>query len=241
MGRQDNVKIITTALLVVLLLSSFIFGFVYRNEIYQKFQTISKSNPTYPEERVIEKEPAWTPPSEPAKVDEKDSLTMKKTELADIPPLDEMEDNFQKPYTSISVTQPHTLKNNKKTANTEETQSLPEKVTKSSLDEKINKIEETIANPKPEKQKTTTPAKKKIQTKKYTTHRKSTSTKPKFVAVNPKKNSMKQTYVSSANASLEARVKSMESKFVLQNQKNDQRFVEIEKRIDKLEKSLGTN
>ena len=246
MARQDNVKIITTALLVVLLLSSFIFGFVYRNEIYQKFQSISKSNSTYPEERVIEKEPAWTPPVETPKVDEKDQTSTKKTELADIPPLDEMEENFQKPSTSISVTQPHTLKKNKKSEVTEETATETEKVTKPSITEKINKIEEKIANPnseKAEKQKPPVVAKKQSEPKKQNTYKnkKVTSTKSKFVASNTKKFSQKQLNTSTNNASLEARIKSMESKFVLQNQKNDQRFIEIEKRIDKLEKSLGSN
>ncbi len=242
MARQDNVKIITTALLVVLLLSSFIFGFVYRNEIYLKFQSISKSNNQFPEERIIEKEPAWTPPTDKTKVDEMSEVTTKKTDLAEIPSLDEMEDDFKKPSTSISVTQPSTLKKNKKSETSDmATKPEMESETKPSLNEKINKIEENISQPKSE-----LPTKKAVnktrETKKYTSYKKPVS-HPKKVAVSSsqKKKVPKGTAVTSSNGNLAERMKSMESKFILQNKKNDERFTEIEKRIEKLEKSLGTN
>lgn len=242
MARQDNVKIITTALLVVLLLSSFIFGFVYRNEIYLKFQSISKQNNQFPEERIIEKEPAWTPPTDKTKVDEMSDATTKKTDLAEIPSLDEMEDDFKKPSTSISVTQPNTLKKNKKSETSEKsTQPEIESESKPSLNEKINRIEETIAEPKAE-----LPKKKAVvktgQTKKYTAYKKPLSKQQKVaVSSSQKKKLSKVTAVTTSSGNLAERMKSMESKFILQNRKNDERFTEIEKRIEKLEKSLGTN
>jgi hypothetical protein len=236
MARQDNVKIITTALLVVLLLSSFIFGFVYRNEIYQKFQSVSKSNSVDPEERIITKEPAWTPPVTTEKKEEAEPDKTKHTELADIPSLDEMEDTFQKPSTSISVTQPHTLK--KKQVSPEPKSEMESKADPS---DKLTKSEVTVPATKIEKQKTVIP-KKRVETKKYTTYRKATVAKKKYVSQTNKRTTyQKPINTTSRNVSLEARIKSMESSFILQNQKNDMRFTEIEKRIDKLEKSLGSN
>ncbi len=253
MARQDNVKIITTALLVVLLLSLFIFGFVFRNEIYQKFQMASKSKDTLPEERIIEKETTKALGEETIP-SPKDSNPNKKIDLADIPPLDEMEDNFTKPQTSISVTQPHTLKKNKNVTPSIETEtevsndvvketkqkvdSKPESKTR--LQEKIDKIEENLANPKEEMPKTKIVQKQK-EPKKYIAQKKTKTTKQKLSAYSPHKQTTKTAVMPSKNSSLEARVKSMESKFILQNQKNDQRFIEIEKRIERLEKSLGSN
>ncbi|PJZ86747.1 hypothetical protein CH368_20430, partial [Leptospira levettii] len=65
MGRRDNLKILTTAILVVLLLSSFIFAFIYRNEIYQKLQTIGKNKEVEMVDREITKAPdSMTPPKD---------------------------------------------------------------------------------------------------------------------------------------------------------------------------------
>lgn len=52
MAKQDNVKIITTGVLVFLLLAVFIVAFINRNELVQKVQTLGKESEK--PERIIE-------------------------------------------------------------------------------------------------------------------------------------------------------------------------------------------
>ncbi|MDZ4725793.1 MAG: hypothetical protein SH817_06530 [Leptospira sp.] len=246
MGRQDNIKIFTTALLVVLLLSSFIFGFVYRNEIYQKIQVMTKSSPMSPAERIIEKEPAWTAPTE-LKTDEltkKDPLsseTEKKNERADIPALDEMEADINTPGSkSVSVTNVQSNKKEKK----ETVDPIAE--TKEIIKTDFTKTESKKSNLSTKsitKKQTTIKQKVKKETNRLSnrTNLKVKKSSPIKTAKLKTNDANKQTSTSKSDSSLEARMQAIESKFVLQNQKNDTRFAEIEKRIDKLEKSLGSN
>jgi hypothetical protein len=274
MARQDNVKIITTALLVVLLLSSFIFGFVYRNEIYQKIQSISKSEGLENKERLIGTEPAWTPPKsdklEPADLDTQPLNEVpketKRTELADITPLDEMEDTFQKPPSkSISVTQVNDTK--KLTEKESQKQIDSQKQTNTQNANQLKKqrsemeaVSEVSSNQTAVKL-TNVPKSNTIETKQSVTSGNSEATTKRKISKSKKQNRQRSpkkaiakldkkensetpkprvTSNSGNRSSLEARIQAIETKIELQNQKNDSRFSDIERRIDKLEKSLGS-
>lgn len=148
MGRRDNLKILTTAILVVLLLSSFIFAFIYRNEIYQKLQTIGKNRDVEMVDRQIERESPGIPaPKEDfAKNDGKDSAE-DRSKLPELPSLDDMEPDTERPR-SVSVAA--STKTKEKTNPS------------SSLQEKLDQVEESFS-PKEETKKTKKPSPKEDQ------------------------------------------------------------------------------
>ncbi|WP_411822215.1 hypothetical protein [Leptospira sp. 'Mane'] len=258
MARQDNLKIFTTAILVVLLLSSFIFGFIYRNEIYQKIQLIGKTNSLEKEDRIIEK--PWTSPvsSEKETTVANDSLEKEdkstKTKLPNLPSLEEMDPTWEKPASkSVSVTGSQTekkqiQKSSEKIAEDKEKKMIGDKFAEEmnlDLPKEVRSQTNSVSKTKKEKQTVVyrSIAKKKQSSPKYTSY---TAKKVSDSKSQTKKSWEKQNKpVSSSESkskqsvSLESRFKDMESKFVLQNQKNEMRFTEIEKRIEKLEKSLG--
>lgn len=268
MGRRDNLKILTTAILVVLLLSSFIFAFIYRNEIYQKLQTIGKNKEVEMVDREITKSPdSMTPPKDLMDEPNGREPDEDRSKLPELPSLDDMEPDSQRAR-SVSVASG---------AKTRET-----KDSSSRLQEKLDQVEEQISpkeNKEPPKQnakevvkkqslgetpqvtsknkeefisepKTTVPKSKQGKLVKETStvspkskrkkinsklSHKSQSTTYKETSVS-KKTSSKQTVNSS---SLEVRMKEVEQRLNSSNDRNEKRFMEIERRIDSLEKALA--
>lgn len=268
MGRRDNLKILTTAILVVLLLSSFIFAFIYRNEIYQKLQTIGKNREVEMVDREIEREnPKIPAPKENfSHAETKESLE-DRSKLPELPSLDDMEPESDHPR-SVSVAASTKTKEKMDPA--------------ARLQDKLDQVEESIA-PKEDLKKTKkTPAKEevvseglestpstkqpKLETKDSVkpnqkadskvvssskAEPKQTRTK-KYNSISEKKQSkkVKKTYHTQkpsktkdtgevTSSSLEVRMRNVEQKLATQNDRNEKRFVEIERRIDSLEKALA--
>lgn len=256
MGRRDNLKIFTTAILVVLLLSSFIFAFIYRNEIYQKLQTIGKSKAGDTEDREIATK--IPPPMLDSPSSENPSKDEVVTKLPDLPNLDDMEPETGKPR-QVSVANGAEPK--EKTA---DRSSLKEKMEKidNSLDGKTDsKVVKDVGTDNvkgvsvPEKTKkrieenVSTPTEKSepINTKQISTKKVVKSQKTKWPTTYSKKE--KRTYSSqiskkavspaSSNSKLEARIRNVEETQRSQSQMYEKRFMEIEKRIQSLEKELA--
>lgn len=267
MGRRDNLKILTTAILVVLLLSSFIFAFIYRNEIYQKLQTIGKNRDVEMVDRQIERESPGIPaPKEDfAKNDGKDSAE-DRSKLPELPSLDDMEPDTERPR-SVSVAA--STKTKEKTNPS------------SSLQEKLDQVEESFS-PKEETKKTKKPSPKEDQvsegmdststtkqpkvdakdsvkltkktdskipktsktnsqqnrTKKYSSvSEKRQGTKSKKSSYSQK--TQKNQYEETGSSTMEVRMRTVEQKLSTQNDRNEKRFIEIERRIESLEKALA--
>ncbi|MDF3819469.1 hypothetical protein P3G55_06140 [Leptospira sp. 96542] len=255
MGRRDNLKIFTTAILVVLLFSSFIFAFIYRNEIVQKLQTVGKTGDVDRGEREIvkpaDKNEVYTP--ETLVTTPKDGVN---PNLPELPNLEDMEPDLDKSR-SVSVTG---------------AQKKTESQTKS-LKEKIDRIEESI-EPKPKETKTTT---KETMDAKETpkaatseeiattpTSGKKISDPVKLQKINTsskqlsdgKKKKVKSTKMVSStsykktkepkpsksskmNVNYESRLAAVEGKLKSNDERNEKRFSEIERRIESLEKALN--
>ncbi|PJZ85669.1 hypothetical protein [Leptospira harrisiae] len=266
MGRRDNLKILTTAILVVLLLSSFIFAFIYRNEIYQKLQTIGKNREVEMVDREIEREnPEIPAPKENFAKTESNEPPEDRSKLPELPSLEDMEPDSPRSR-SVSVAASTKSK---------------EKVDPSSrLQEKLNKVEESFT-PKEEVKKTKKDSKKEDsvsegmeptsstkqpkvevedslrQTKQVKSRlskkekQVSSSRNQKSRTVTSKKlgnksqkfaaaeKSQRKTSDDSGSSSLEVRMRTVEQKLSTQNDKNEKRFVEIERRIESLEKALA--
>ncbi|MCW7492924.1 hypothetical protein ND861_07940 [Leptospira sp. 2 VSF19] len=267
MGRRDNLKILTTAILVVLLLSSFIFAFIYRNEIYQKLQTIGKNRDVEVADREIQGEnPGIPAPKENFTRNENKESVEDRSKLPELPSLDDMEPESNHPR-SVSVAASTKTK---------------EKVDPSSrLQDKLDQVEESIS-PKEDLKKTKkTPLKEEVVSEGMETssstkqpkletkdsmklnHKadskvvKSSKAEPKssrtkkYNSVSDKKQSTKskKTYYSQKTSkvnsgdtntsSLEVRMRNVEQKLSTQNDRNEKRFVEIERRIESLEKALA--
>ncbi len=265
MGRRDNLKILTTAILVVLLLSSFIFAFIYRNEIYQKLQTIGKNRDAEMVDREIQREnPGILAPKENfANNDSKDS-NQDPSKLPELPSLEDMEPDMDRPR-SVSVAA--------------STKSKEKVDTTSRLQEKLDKVEESIA-PKDETKKTKQASKKEDSVsevkesattakqpkmdledfEKVSKKQESKVSKPSKTYVSRSKKSnlvsskkqrtkskestysqktKKSGYEESGSSNLEVRMRSVEQKLSSQNDRNEKRFVEIERRIESLEKALA--
>ncbi|XDD47725.1 hypothetical protein AB3N60_06500 [Leptospira sp. WS39.C2] len=268
MGRRDNLKILTTAILVVLLLSSFIFAFIYRNEIYQKLQTIGKNKEVEMVDREITKSPDTIPPPKDQMdgSEARDSLE-DRSRLPELPSLDDMEPESERPR-SVSVTSGAKTKETKDSGsrlqekldkveeeftpkeNTTGVKSNPKETVKKQPDiekskqtnqEKEDKITEPktsvskVKKSKLEKDPTTVSYKTKRKKSNSKTSSKSQTTYYKETSVS-KRTSSKQ---SGSSSSLEVRVKEVEQKLNTQSDRNEKRFMEIERRIDSLEKALA--
>lgn len=265
MGRRDNLKILTTAILVVLLLSSFIFAFIYRNEIYQKLQTIGKNKDVEIVDREIEREPAGIPaPKEDFSGRDFNTASEDRSKLPELPSLDDMEPESGRPR-SVSVAA--------------STKSKEKQDPSSRLQEKLDQVEESFS-PKEETKKTkktskvedtisdgmdsTTPTKQpKVDTKeptkltkksdsKISKSSKSVSTRSKkYSSVSEKRQGtkskkssysqkpQKNNYEEPESSSLAVRMRNVEQKLSTQTDRNEKRFVEIERRIESLEKALA--
>ncbi|PKA00406.1 hypothetical protein CH369_07920 [Leptospira levettii] len=268
MGRRDNLKILTTAILVVLLLSSFIFAFIYRNEIYQKLQTIGKNKEVEMVDREITKAPdSMTPPKDLMEEPNERESREDRSKLPELPSLDDMEPESQRPR-SVSVASG---------AKTREP-----KDSSSRLQEKLDQVEEQISpkeNKESQKPKTKEVVKKQSvsETPQVTSkNEEDFSSEPKTTVqrskqgklvketstVTPKskrkKSSSKLSYKTQTttykesnvskktnskqtvnSSSLEVRMKEVEQKLNSSNDRNEKRFLEIERRIDSLEKALA--
>ncbi|EOQ96722.1 hypothetical protein LEP1GSC195_1981 [Leptospira wolbachii serovar Codice str. CDC] len=267
MGRRDNLKILTTAILVVLLLSSFIFAFIYRNEIYQKLQTIGKNRDVEMVDREIERESPQIPaPKEDfAKNDGKESAE-DRSKLPELPSLDDMEPDPERPR-SVSVAA--------------STKSKEKTDPSSRLQDKLDQVEESFT-PKEETKKTKKPSSKedqisegvdttsstkqpKVDTKdsvkqtkksesrvsktskvltQQSRSKKSSSATDKRQGTKSKKSSYSQKsqknhYEETGSSTMEVRMRTVEQKLSTQNDRNEKRFVEIERRIESLEKALA--
>ncbi|PJZ82830.1 hypothetical protein [Leptospira meyeri] len=266
MGRRDNLKILTTAILVVLLLSSFIFAFIYRNEIYQKLQTIGKNREVEMVDREIARENQSIPsPNENFAKSETKDTSEDRSKLPELPSLEDMEPESERPR-SVSVAA--------------STKSKEKMEPSSRLQEKLDQVEESLS-PKEEPKKTKKPSKKEDslsegmeptsstkqskvdatdsvkptkQTKskvakkeKQVTSlrsqksRSATSKKPgtKSQKLADSQKSTKRTSEESGSSSMEVRMRTVEQKLSSQNDRNEKRFVEIERRIESLEKALA--
>ncbi|MBM9546751.1 hypothetical protein JWG40_06975 [Leptospira sp. 201903074] len=267
MGRRDNLKILTTAILVVLLLSSFIFAFIYRNEIYQKLQTIGKNRDAEMVDREIEREPTGIPaPKEDlVKNDGKDSVG-DRSKLPELPSLDDMEPETERPR-SVSVaastkskdkTDPSSrlqekldqveesfspteeTKKTKKSSPKEE--QIPEgtESTSSTKQPKVD-TQDSVKLSKKVDSKVSKPSKALSQqnrTKKYSSAtEKRQGTKSKKSSYSQK--SQKNHYEETGSSTMEVRMRTVEQKLSTQNDRNEKRFVEIERRIESLEKALA--
>ncbi|GBF49583.1 hypothetical protein LPTSP4_10990 [Leptospira ryugenii] len=236
MAKKDNIKIFTTALLVVLLISSIFLAFVYRSEIYQKMQAMDKGAKDAVPDRLIEREEKKETATLPKSETKVDAPQPKQNDLAEIPSFEEMEpDNSNRNQTSVSVTQAAKTKKQKKTESSQvETQTPTEP------EIKIEKVPQRATPESLPKQTALTNQTKKKKTKQVvpsvvTTSQQSSKKKTKVVASTPKKNPKPE----SKSPSLEARIQAIETKLSLQNEKNDKRFTDIETRLDRLEKSLS--
>ncbi|TGN20127.1 hypothetical protein [Leptospira idonii] len=265
MARQDNLKIFTTAILVVLLLSFVVFAIIYKVEILEKIKTIGKSNTFEKEDRTIAEKP-WSPPSELTKESsEKETASTEekgkpKTELPNLPSLEEMEPSWEKPsnHKSVSITGKKkettttAARNEKEEVSTVTgvRENIPEekkegytvsdlpknKIPKeSNLKEKTSKRDTIVYQPSYSPK--TNSAKKQPSSKKVSIN----SSSKKWNSSKTRTSDRRSNRFHSIDSGFESRFREMESKFVLQNQKNEKRFSEIEKRIDKLEKALGPN
>ncbi|EMY69943.1 hypothetical protein [Leptospira vanthielii] len=267
MGRRDNLKILTTAILVVLLLSSFIFAFIYRNEIYQKLQTIGKNRDAEMVDREIERESPQIPaPKENLAKNDGIESVEDRSKLPELPSLDDMEPETERPR-SVSVAA--------------STKSKDKTDPSSRLQEKLDQVEETFS-PKEETKKTKKPSLKEEQisesvdptssakqpkadmkdsvklskkmdskvtktskaisqqnrTKKYSSVAdKRQGTKSKKSSY-PQK-SQKNNYEETGSSTMEVRMRTVEQKLSTQNDRNEKRFIEIERRIESLEKALA--
>ncbi|TGL37741.1 hypothetical protein [Leptospira perdikensis] len=267
MGRRDNLKILTTAILVVLLLSSFIFAFIYRNEIYQKLQTIGKNKDVEVVDREIERESTGIPaPKEDFSKRDTNPSAEDRSKLPELPGLDEMEPDTDRPR-SVSVaastkakekTDPSSrlqekldqveesflpkeeTKKTKKSSKTEE--SVSEAVDSSSFTKqsKVDSKESTKLTKKSESKlsKSSKSVTSQNRTKKYssvTDKRQGTKSKKSSYSQKLQKNNYEDT----GSSSLEVRMRTVEQKLSTQTDRNEKRFVEIERRIESLEKALA--
>ncbi len=215
---------------------------------------IGKANSLEKEDRIIEK--PWTSPvsSEKETANAEDSSNKEdkstKTKLPNLPSLEEMDPTWEKPSSkSVSVTGSQVEK--KQTPKSSEKATI-EKEKEMIGDKFAEEIRDLPKETRPQIS-STSKEKKNKQTAVYRPATKKKQSAPKYVytakKVSDSKPGTKKSWVkpsrigsetkSKQSVSLEARFRDMESKFVLQNQKNDMRFTEIEKRIEKLEKSLG--
>ncbi|TGL19142.1 hypothetical protein EHQ46_15210 [Leptospira yanagawae] len=268
MGRRDNLKILTTAILVVLLLSSFIFAFIYRNEIYQKLQTIGKNKEVEMVDREIAKSPdTIPPPKESFSEKENRDSNEDRTSLPELPSLDDMEPDLGRPRSvSVSGAKAKDTKESgarlkekldrveneitpKQKDNAESKTSSKDLDTKQSLSEKSEvskQVEESFSE-----QKKTLSKSKKGKSEKETSHSATTKSKSKKSSLSSKRKTQspevrvsrvtKKTNSSSTaqGSSLEVRMREVEQKLNSQSEKNEKRFLEIERRIDSLEKALA--
>lgn len=267
MGRRDNLKILTTAILVVLLLSSFIFAFIYRNEIYQKLQTIGKNKEVEMVDREIAKSPDTIPPPSDNLNDRDNRESMEdRTKLPELPSLEDMEPDSGRPR-SVSVASGAKTKDGKESGSrlqekldqVEEQFSPKEKVpsqSKPATKDTVKKQteENTETYPK-EKVESIVESKPQTKSKKSKVQKESS-----YVNAKQKRNkntntsypksqysNVKETKISKktspkqngSNSNLEVRMKEVEQKLTSQNDRNEKRFLEIERRIDSLEKSLA--
>ncbi|TGM34127.1 hypothetical protein [Leptospira biflexa] len=269
MGRRDNLKILTTAILVVLLLSSFIFAFIYRNEIYQKLQTIGKNKDVEVFDREIAKSPETIPP--PKEIVEngegRDSVD-DRTKLPELPSLDDMEPDAERPR-SVSVASSTKAKETKDSGSRlkekldqVEEQFLPKEklnsTSPSTSKESMKKQTETKTESIPKEKvesivETTKPLSKskklKVQKKSSAVSSKSNyqNVKTSFSSKSKTKADSKDTSLrqkstqkqNGSNSHLEVRMNEVEQKLNSQNDRNEKRFLEIERRIDSLEKVLA--
>ncbi len=222
MAKQDNVKIITTGVLVFLLLAVFIVAFINRNELVQKVQTLGKESEK--PERIIE-----TP--------------VPMTDLAQTEPKIEN-------WTDLSTKEPQGLTGVilPKEAATEtlaETKLDPSKkgmssqaVTKEPAT--VQAIEETnlpldqkkmISENSPKDTKLPEP-----KQKNKALHHRSKSQKRNSTL---KKKRTKMSTSPKESSSLEKRLKDFEYRYEKQNRSYDRRFREIEDRMDAIEKQLN--
>lgn len=266
MGRRDNLKILTTAILVVLLLSSFIFAFIYRNEIYQKLQTIGKNREVEMVDREIEREnPGIPAPKENFAKSETKDTPEDRSKLPELPSLDDMEPETDRPR-SVSVAASTKSKEKadpssrlqEKLDQVEESFSLKEETKKS---KKTSKKEESLSDTieststtkqpkvdiedsvKPTKQAKSKVSKKEKQVASLRNQRNRSATSKKQSSKSQKlvdsQKSTKRTSDESGSSSMEVRMRTVEQKLSSQNDRNEKRFVEIERRIESLEKALA--
>lgn len=215
---------------------------------------IGKANSLEKEDRIIEK--PWASPvsseKETANVDDSSNKEDKstKTKLPNLPSLEEMDPTWEKPGSkSVSVTgsqaeKKQTPKSSEKATIDKEKEMIGDKFAEEPRDLLKETKPQISSTSKENKNKQTAvyrpTAKKKQSVPRYTyTAKKVSDSKLQAKKSWAKPNRISSETKSRQSVSLEARFRDMESKFVLQNQKNDMRFTEIEKRIEKLEKSLG--
>lgn len=265
MGRRDNLKILTTAILVVLLLSSFIFAFIYRNEIYQKLQTIGKNKEVEMMDREIAKSPETIPPPKLPKNDSDSNDSYEdRSKLPDLPSLDDMEPEPGR-QRSVSVASSTKGKEPKDSATRlkEKLDQVEEEISPKEIDKPSKKItskekttkpieEEAVSNRTEDSSVKTKKVDSKFkQTKSETISSAKTAKSKQKVSVTkstkPRTTKYKETSVSQKtntkqsgkHSSLEVRMRDVEQKLSSQNDRNEKRFLEIERRIDSLEKALA--
>lgn len=260
MGRRDNLKILTTAILVVLLLSSFIFAFIYRNEIYQKLQTIGKKESMELEDREISKIP---PPS----IDE--TLPSSKntdivTKLPELPNLDDMEPRetgkrqvsvaeSQNKRDEVAITTPALKEKIQKFEDSLEGKNTNPNADPLDKDSKAVSKKETDLKKKtqiPNEGETELPETSNKKSKKtdriskkdsYSSKDTKSTKQKKWVA---KQEKTKYTRTNHSNNSrypsnLEARIQNVERTQKSDSERYEKRFMEIEKRIKSLEEALA--
>lgn len=228
MGRRDTLKILTTAILVVLLLSSFLFAFIYRNEIYQKLQTLGKKSAPDLVDREIQpispegKDPNYLPKLSP--------IPDEDTNLPSLPSLDEMETGVAGSKTN----QPKKEPNPRTEVVSSERKSLEEKLNQVE-DQFSPKTQETKVVPKP----TATSPKPKGKIQKVVSSATQTSPKKKRAKTVTKKpiSQTKATKLPSSDVS--TRLSRVEKELEEGKRSTDKRFQEVERRIEALEKALA--
>ncbi len=260
MGRRDNLKILTTAILVVLLLSSFIFAFIYRNEIYQKLQTIGKKETFDLEDREISKIP---PPAIDETIPESKNTDIV-TKLPDLPNLDDMEPresgkrqvsvaDSQKRQDEVAITTPALKEKIQKFEdsldgkNSNSKEDLLEKDTKTLSPKEVETKKKVRPAPEGTSMRSETPVLKPKKTEivsKKTSHSYKTSKvnkQRKTIAKQEKTNytRMNPTNNSRYPSNLEARIQNVEKIQKTDSERYEKRFLEIEKRIKSLEEALA--
>ncbi|PJZ46000.1 hypothetical protein [Leptospira brenneri] len=265
MGRRDNLKILTTAILVVLLLSSFIFAFIYRNEIYQKLQTIGKNKEVEMVDREIERENTGIPaPKEEFSRNQSQDSISDGSKLPELPSLEDMEPDAERPR-SVSVaastkskekTEPATrlqekldqveeslspkeeTKKNKKVSKKEDSASEVKESVTSTKQPKVD-VEDFEKVTKKQDSKVSKPSKTYVSRSKKSNSVSSKKQKTKSKESSYSQKTKKNQYEETGSSSLEVRMRTVEQKLSTQNDRNEKRFVEIERRIESLEKALA--
>ncbi|MCC5813615.1 MAG: hypothetical protein JJT78_02585 [Leptospira sp.] len=263
MADRENVKIVISAALIVIVASMGIYAFIYRDKISQMLPNWQSKDGR--SERVITDSPSIPEPplmeDENLNQESSDQLSLNQDEetkdYPKIPNLDTKDSPVTKTDSNKGYTPPG-IQDSPKTSiepsekkKTPQTETPEKKVTvyKAPLQEKsVQPKKEIIAKKKPVQQTQKIQKKQTKATKssgyKKKVAKKSPSTKTttqqkmkpsKSVASNQKLKATKPE-----SSSLDARIKRLESKLNVHMQDTDSRLNSLEKRIEKLEKNLST-